>query len=131
MYVDDVIKYISGYVVRKLIRQDICHICSSFLTTKSTDSILITVKNRGNLIFPSEDVIKITRCCEIVIRSNYNVIRTRKNIKTILIMKVFTDVCHAVFNDNVMTEHILQQDVFDNHRIELIKRIITTYQEAR
>lgn len=124
------VKYISGFVVRKLIGQ-ICHICSTFLTVKSTDSILITVKNRGNLIFPSEDVIKTTRCCEIVIRSNYNIIRTKKNIKTILITKVFNEVCHSVFNNNTMIEHILQQDIFDNHRTELIKSIITIYINLR
>ncbi|KAL0111258.1 hypothetical protein PUN28_012865 [Cardiocondyla obscurior] len=98
---------------------------------KSTDSILITIKNRGNLTFPSEDVIKITRRCEIIIRSNYNVIRTKKNIKTILIMTIFNDICHEVFNNNAMTEYILQQDLFDNHKIELIKRIISIYVNIR
>ncbi|KYN14508.1 hypothetical protein ALC57_13289 [Trachymyrmex cornetzi] len=32
-------------------------------THTRTDSILITVKNRGNLILPSDDVIKITKYC--------------------------------------------------------------------
>lgn len=91
----------------------------------------ITVKNRGNLIFPSEDVIKTTRCCEIVIRSNYNIIRTKKNIKAILITKVFNEICHSVFNNSTMIEHILQQDIFDNHRTELIKSIITIYINLR
>lgn len=129
-YVDDVVKYISGFVVRKLLRH-ICQICSTFLIAKSTDSILITVKNRGNLVFPSDDVIKITQCCETVIRSNYNIIRTRNNIKTIVTIKVFNEVCYSVFNDNAMTEHILQQDVFDNHKTELIKSIITIYINLR
>lgn len=127
--------------LRKLIGQ-ICYICSTFLTVKSTDSILITVKNRGklilitvknrgNLIFPSEDVIKTTRCCEIVIRSNYNIIRIKKNIKAILITKVFNEVCHTVFNNSTMIEHILQQHIFNNHRTELIKSIITIYINLR
>lgn len=60
-YIEDVVKYISGFVIRKLLRSNICDTCSIFLTAKSTDSILITLKSRGKLIFPSEDVIKIAK----------------------------------------------------------------------
>jgi len=63
-YIDDVVKYISGFVVRKLFR-NICHICSIFVTN-SINSILITAKN-SKLIFPSNDVIKITRYYETII----------------------------------------------------------------
>ncbi|KYQ60588.1 hypothetical protein ALC60_00354, partial [Trachymyrmex zeteki] len=88
-------------------------------------------KNRGNLIFPSDDVIKITKYCETVIRLNSNIIRTTNNIKTIITMKVFNDVCHSVFNDSAMSEHIMHQNIFDNHKTELIKSIIVIYVNLR
>lgn len=130
-YIEDVVKYISGFVIRKLLRSNICDTCSIFLTAKSTDSILITLKSRGKLIFPSEDVIKIAKVCETIIRENSHIIFKTKNIKNVLVMKSFQTVCHLVFNDNKMTEHIMQQDIFNNHKTELIQSIIKIYINLR
>ena len=43
-YVGEVIKYISGFVIKKLVGK-ICVVCSSFLTSESTNSTLINLKN--------------------------------------------------------------------------------------
>lgn len=57
--------YISGFVVRKLTRdKKICEMCVSFLTSTNNTSNLITLKNKGNLTIPSEDVVKVTNVCE-------------------------------------------------------------------
>ncbi|KYN29051.1 THAP domain-containing protein 9, partial [Trachymyrmex cornetzi] len=129
-YIDEVVKYISGFVVRKLLK-NICHVCATFITANSTNSILINLKNRGNLVFPSQDVIKITQFCEKVIRANYNIVRTRNNIKAILTIQIYQEICDSVFNDSKITEHIMQQDLFDNHKSELIKSIIEIYLNLR
>jgi len=127
-YVEEVIQYISG--LKKLLRK-ICHVCSSFLIAKSTNSSLIKLKNRGKLIFPSVDVIKIARVCEMTIRENKHKIFIIKNIKNILIAKTFKTVCHSVFNDIEMTEHIMQQEILNDHKTALIKNIILTYINIR
>jgi len=129
-YIDEVVKYISGFVVRKLLT-NICHVCATFITASSSNSILINLKNRGNLVFPSQDVIKITQFCERIIRTNYNIVRTRNNIKAILTIQIYQEICDSVFNDSKMTEHIMQQDLFDNHKSELIKSIIEIYLNLR
>lgn len=129
-YVDDVVKYISGFVIRKLLGK-ICHICATFVTTNSTDSLLINLKNRGNLIYPSADVIKITKYCEKIIRANNHTIRTTNNIKAVLVNKIFYEVCDSVFNDCAMTKHIMDQNLLDNHKIELVKTIIELYINLR
>lgn len=130
-YIEDVIKYISGFVVKKLLRSNICDTCSTFLTADSTDSVLITLKNRGKLIYPSQDVVKIAKACETNIRENYHIIFKTKNIKNVLVIKTFQIVCHLVFNDNKMTKHIMTQDILNNHKNELIQTIIKIYINLR
>jgi len=107
-------KYTSGFVVRKLLT-NICHVCVILITANSTNSILINFKNRGNLVFLSQDVIKKTQFCERVIRAIILFV-----LEIILKIQIYREICDSVFNDNKMTEHIMQQD-FDNHKNELIK----------
>jgi len=48
-----------------------------------------------------------------------------------LTIQIYQEICDSVFNDNKMTEHIMQQDLFDNHKSELIKSIIEIYLNLR
>lgn len=78
-----------------------------------------------------KDAIKIARVCETIIRENNHIIFKIKNIKTILTIKTFKTVCHFVFNDMEMTEHIMQQNLLNNYKTKLIKSIIITYINLR
>ncbi|KYM84283.1 hypothetical protein ALC53_05376 [Atta colombica] len=40
-------------------------------------------------------------------------------------------IAHSVFNDSAMSEHIMHQNIFDNHKTELIKSIIVIYVNLR
>jgi len=77
-------------------------------------------------MIPSKDVIKVTSACEKIIRQNNHLIFVKKNINNFLALKVF-NVIHNVFMHDAMFEHIKNQDIFDNHKIQFIKHIIQTY----
>ncbi|CAL1682573.1 unnamed protein product [Lasius platythorax] len=132
-YVDEVVKYISGFVIRKQLKnKNICDVCAPFLTASRQNMpkcTLIEIKTRGMLMFPSHDVVIIARTAETIIRANDYILFKHKNIKEFLILKTFQAVSinHRVFNDNIMTEHIKNQGIIDNHKTQLIKSIIKTY----
>lgn len=65
----NIIEYIAGYVVKQLRQTLRCAQCINVLIDKECKmNSLIYIKNRGGLITPSEDVIKICKKCEIIIR---------------------------------------------------------------
>lgn len=65
----NIIEYIAGYVVKQLSQTLHCAECVNVLLDKECKmNSLIYIKNRGALITPSEDVIKICRKCETIIR---------------------------------------------------------------
>jgi len=94
-----------------------------------TASILLIIKYKGKLINTSVDVQKICLVIEYVIRMHNDIILTRKNISQILCIKSMNEVCFdtSIFNFNTMKNHILHQDIFDNHRSQLIQLIISYY----
>lgn len=136
-YVDEVVKYISGFVIRKMLKnKSVCNVCAPFLTANSADMqkcFLIDLKSRGGLMNPSRDVTTITTTTEKIIRANNHVIFTKKNIKDFLLVKAFHAVStnHIVFNDVIMTDHTQRQGILNNHRTELIKEIIKIYIRVR
>lgn len=66
----NIVEYIAGYIVMQLKKKLHCEYCVNVLILKSSEdkNNLISIKNRGGLIQPSEDVITICRKCEIDIR---------------------------------------------------------------
>jgi len=46
-----------------------------------------------------------------------------------LTMQIYQEICDSVFNNSKMTEHIMQQNLFD--KSELIKSIIEIYLNLR
>ncbi|KYQ49628.1 THAP domain-containing protein 9, partial [Trachymyrmex zeteki] len=119
-YVEEVVKYVSGFVVKKILPK-MCEICSTFLVTTSTDSILIKLKNKGKLIFLSHDVIKT---CEMIVPEYRDSIFNIKNVKNMLCMKAFQRIYEDVFNNDEMTHHTLGQEFMNDHKTVLIKTII-------
>lgn len=131
-FIEDVVAHISEFVVRKLLKnKSMCNVCTTFLLSKNVVSKLTELKNRGNLIFPSDDVIYISRSAERVIRENSHLIFKKANIKQFLMTKVFRSVHEKVFIHTSMTDHIMEQNVFDNHKVVLIKKIINVYIQLR
>ncbi|KAL5239301.1 hypothetical protein ACI65C_006711 [Semiaphis heraclei] len=131
-YVTDVVKYTSGFIVRKIKKnKKLCNVCDSMLTVENNEnaSRLLKLKTRGKLITPTTDVHKICLTTEYIIRMNLNILLTHKNIKQILIVKTMNEICHesTIFNSQLMKTHILNQDPLDNHRSQLLNIIINFY----
>lgn len=62
-YVTDVVKYTSGFIVRKIKKnKKLCIVCDSMLTVENNEnaSRLLKLKTRGKLITQTTDVHKIT-----------------------------------------------------------------------
>jgi len=130
-FVEDVVAHISGFVIKKLLKnKSMCNVCTTFLLSENFVSKLTQLKNRGNLISPSDDVIYISRSAERIIRE-HNHLSKKANIKQLLIARVFRYVHEKVFIHKSMTDHIMEQNIFDNHKVVLIKKIISIYVQLR
>jgi len=113
-YVTDVVKYTSGFIVRKIKKnKKLCIVCDSMLTVENNEnaSRLLKLKTRGKLITPTTDVHKICLTTEYIIRMNLNILLTHTNIKQILIVKTTNEICHdsTIFNSQLMKTHILNK----------------------
>lgn len=132
-YVENVIKYISGFIVKKILgNKSFCPTCAGMLKEIKPKEVplLIDIKNRGPLIFPSKDVMNICLVAERVFRQNYCNLFTKANIKNILTNQILNSL-DSPFTGTLMHNHILSQDVINNHRIQLIKLIIETFLNIR
>ncbi|KAJ8974686.1 hypothetical protein NQ317_019842 [Molorchus minor] len=107
-FIEEIVKYISGFVVRKVKNIIKCRFCLDQLESVQLSSTLLTIKKYGNLTMASEDVNKICLNLEKLIRQYKN-----------------------VFHNEAMNNHILSQDLLDNHRIQLIKLISAVYLKIR
>ncbi|KAK6167117.1 hypothetical protein SNE40_021217 [Patella caerulea] len=72
LLIDNVLVYISGYVVRKALPQLKCFICRSVIvnpaTTYNNTHFLITIKDNGGLLKPSDGLVKIITIAEKLLR---------------------------------------------------------------
>lgn len=101
-----------------------CSICKKQLLGTSMP-LLSKLKNRGPFISPSKDVISICKILERIIRQ-YSHTLFSPNIKTILINKILNQITNP-FDNKIMNEHVLSQDIFDNHQNQLCKYTIELY----
>lgn len=130
-YVEDVVGYVSGFVVKKAVKYITCTVCTTFLYSDSDKSlsVLLNKKKWGNLTMASNDVMKICITLEKLIRENKVILFSKKNIKEFLILKLLKH--QDFFCSEVMQEHILNQDILDNHKIQLVRLIARFFLECR
>lgn len=92
-------------------------------------TLLSKIKNRGPFVMPSKDVEAICKISERIIRLHSHVL-LQTNIKAVLINKIMGHL-GTPFDNNVMNEHVLTRDIFDNHRYQLSKNVIDIYLKVR
>lgn len=127
-FINDVVAYIAGFVVRKIKKTILCDICAVEIEVGLSESKLLDRKNNGGLIKTSHDVIQICKIAERTIKhfqaiDKSNVINkiTLEAMKNINIDKYFTN----------LSLHILDQEPLNNHVLQLIKIIINIYCKLR
>lgn len=128
-FVENVSAYIAGFVVKQVIKKINCSICIQFLSSKNTENLLINLKNRNNaLIKPCHDAIYICATAEREFRSCPNVFLP--GIKT----KLYYQIQKIVYKNNTfstMNDHCIGQELFNNHKNQIIALIINKYLELR
>jgi hypothetical protein len=67
-FINDV-AYISGFIIRKIIKKNVCDKCSVEIEVRSSESKLLDRKNRGGLIKASHDVVQICKIVKTFFRS--------------------------------------------------------------
>jgi len=125
-----IIVYIAGFVVRHLKKSLYCEECVNALTKDERDinSILIQIKSRGNLQYPSSSVIKICYEAEKVIRfalaESGGKFILKKYTEAYLInylLVKFTESNYLFLN---LKEHSHDQNFLENHIIHLTKALL-------
>jgi len=97
-YKNEVISYIVGFIVKKLMKNLRCAQCINALIGKNdeTDQNLINIKNRGSLIYPSRDVIYICKKVDSAIYITMY-IKINKNLSNININSFTNDLMQNIF----------------------------------
>lgn len=131
-----VIVYIAGFVVNALLRRLKCDVCVSALlaTEDSRNHRFIKLKDRGGLIFPSDDVVNICKKMEVIIKKTVlheNKFRvSSKYTKTLLVPKALEHFI-GINTFESINYHQFDQDAMDNHVIQLIKCVMEKYIDIR
>lgn len=124
-YSQEITRYVARYVVKSLRFSLCCQPCGR---------ALLEAKCRGDLAFPSEDVIKICLHTEKCIRSELVRCGGRNMITHFNSSNVIKCVLEQFVGATIfvgLNSHILDQLPFDNHVILLVKAITLKYIEIR
>ena len=142
VYKEAIYGYIGGFIIKKLLKRLSCSICYSHLISDNcTESFLslINLKDRGGLLYPSADVVKIIRACEIAFKclisgddfKNPKILNKSSTIK----VKMRNNVIQAISGDvfNSLEEHDFDIDMGteDLHSLQLTKAIVDIYLNIR
>lgn len=130
--INDAIGYIAGYVVRMTIKRIICSECQETLTSGNMNAggDLLKRKNRGGLVKPSNDVLKVCKsteqCIQRLLCSTDNALPQTAGIVSAIATAVLHDVGpHHIFPQ--LDKHMLDTPPDHNHVFALIKCIASCY----
>ena len=87
-------------------------------------------KNRGGLINPSQDVVKICMLCERKLRHvlaiNDNKISGEKNFLNVLIRQICAQLYEQTLFES-LDDHMFDHSINQNHKMKLIKTAVEIY----
>ena len=133
--IDNILVYISGFVVKKVFAKLSCIPCRDQLicVRRNLDSshILLTIKNRGGLFVPSEPVVKIVTVTERTLRSVSDLRMVSRS--TMEKQKVISKVVSVLGNQNLFCEvHDRDSCVgIERHSFDLIRMIAGVFYDLR
>ena len=130
---NNIVAYIAGYIVYKLKKSLICETSISGLT--GNDINLIRLKDRGNLVQPSDGVVRICEQCEVLFRKSISfsadsdISLGRKDFQKIVysVMKHYTN--KTIFSK--ISNHMFDSEPCSNHLVLLLKVIAENYLQER
>lgn len=132
-YVEDIVSYISGFVVKSLKKCVTCFTCKLLLECEHTVSALQMRKRYGRLVNASILVIDICKAAEKYFRFFHKTTNIfNKNIKNLI--QVLVKNTFETLSSSILIEfhnHHLEDDPIDGHAFELIKKILRSYFNLR
>ncbi|XP_031139614.1 uncharacterized protein LOC116039000 [Sander lucioperca] len=135
--VDNALVYISGFVVRRALKKLSCDVCRASLVTDAASAIkdqsyhLLTLKNNGGLVIPSEGTVSVVRAAEWVIRQASASTRRSQPIKLLEVVYIVRKRIGSkdVF---VLGEHIGKtQYGIDSHHHTLLTLVVSLFFKQR
>jgi hypothetical protein len=130
LYEENVVTYIAGFVVRKMVKRITCEECKEALYVRERPTHsrydLVALKNNGGLIYVSEDVADLCNVAEKCVKRWKKA--TGDNPSTAL--SIGKALCCAAFSDAIdrhlfssLDEHMFNCEVDDNHVGHLIRTV--------
>lgn len=133
-----IITYIAGYVVRTLGKTVKCNECISALNINKnhTSDIFdfISFKDKGGLVYPSNDVIQICKVAEIEIREIINKSQNFNIRPSVTKPHIINNILRRFVNSNIFSTiaiHQFDQLPTENHLVNLMKAVASTYIDVR
>jgi len=131
-YKSDVLVYISGYVQRTIMRKEQCVQCKAYISNLKIvqSSKLLNLKNRGPLVIPSAEFVKIIKVANSLLESKLQEpkIFGEKNLLDKLSIKA-TAIINSVHPTLLagISDHSIDCSFTSDHRIIMIRKIITLF----
>ena len=141
-YKENILCYIGGFIANRLMKKMSCVRCSEALVAKKPQLKLYDftkLRDRGSLVYPSIDIIKILKASEIIFKffvsgsdfKNPVILNHNKNLKLSLRNKILLELDSGMFES--LDLHDLEESEIgtDLHSRQLIKEIINSYLDIR
>ena len=130
----NIVVYISGFVVRKIVTKLACITCKSSLVTETSDSpsyFFLKFKCHGGLVLPAQGVVDVNLFVESYLRQMSDIHKVSHQVNSANVQSAVVqefkekDIFH-------LEDHIHEtQDCDNNHHIDMIKLVCQTYYDLR
>lgn len=120
------ITYICGFVVRNVMKREACEDCKLSLvrtdapSASDGDYLFLTLKNNGELIVPSKEVINLLK----IVESFFRLLPDKKKTEKIVLPRVLT-------SDSTTSLFTTDHHVFNDHRDRLLRSLTISYCKIR
>ena len=130
----NIVVYISGFVVRKTVTKPACITCKSSLVTETSDSpsyFFLKFKSHGGLVLPAKGVVDVNLFVESYLRQMSDIHKVSRQVNSAnfqsAVVQEFKE--KDIFH---LEDHIHEtQDCDNNHHIDMIKLVCQTYYDLR
>lgn len=132
LYAEDIVGYITGFIVRKLRNCLNCAKCLSLLESESVMSSLQQRKTYGRLVRASKLVIEICKGAEKFFRfyiKTQNIFNQNRNLLEILIVNTMNHMGTTVYD--YFQDHLYDDDVLNGHAVLLVKLVLKHFFKLR
>jgi hypothetical protein len=146
-FVDGVVEYISGFVVKKMLQSERCSECREGLVSRNglqtqeyppMSASLLLIKDLGGLYKPSQSVLHVIRTIESALRANFDVhkINSSQGLQTHIIEHCVLQQVNSKSCFNELEKHFretlcIQNSNVSSHYTDLIRKLCRIYLNIR